>query len=94
MKTIHIKNINKAIVLMVFTFLNSFLNVCMAQDSTAKSGAMNNTMKQVFAELKSGSEDSATGSIIMIIAIAAVVGVALYMSFKSDPSEKPKPAKK
>lgn len=45
---------------------------------------MTGAMSKVLNELKSGSEDSPLGSIIMIIGVVAIVGVAMYMSFKSD----------
>ena len=76
-KTDYMKNFGWPILLLLFSMflgINTF-----AEDS---SPAANETMKSVFAEVKKDvSSNTNISSILMIVGVIAIVGVAVYLSF-------------
>jgi uncharacterized membrane protein len=57
----------------------------------AQQEGVNQTMKEVFKEVKKdvgGGKDNTT-PILMILAVIAIVGVAIYLSFSDDKKTKP-----
>jgi Na+/H+ antiporter NhaC len=62
----------------------------------AQQEGTNQTMKEVFKEVKKevgGSKDNTT-PILMIIAVIIIVGVAIYLSFSDSDTKKTKPMPK
>lgn len=58
-------------------------------DSTSKEAVPNEAMKSVFQQMKKEVKGNDTlSSILMIIGVLLIVGVAIYLSFKSGPEEK------
>jgi cytochrome b len=58
--------------------------------STTTDAAPNEAMKSVFQQMKKEVKGNDTlSSVLMIVGVAAIVGVAVYLSFKSGPEDKP-----
>lgn len=80
---------SNTVVFLVVTFLLLFVaSKGFSQEATGKTTAM----QAVFNDLKA-SEDSSAATFLMIGGIAAIVGFAMYMSFKGGSSAKPKTSK-
>jgi len=63
-------------------------------DTVSNVNAPNEAMKSVFQQLKKEVKTNDTlSSILMIIGVILIVGVAVYLSFKSDPEDKKPPLK-
>lgn len=56
-------------------------------DSVASKGKLNESMKMVFSEIKKGGDDELLVTIGMIVGVMAIVGLAMYISFR-DPKPK------
>ncbi len=58
-------------------------------DSASSEAVPNEAMKSVFQQMKKEVKGNDTlSSILMIIGVILIVGVAVYLSFKSGPDEK------
>lgn len=58
-------------------------------DSASTEAVPNEAMKSVFQQIKKEVKGNDTlSSILMIVAVALVVGVAVYLSFRSGPEDK------
>ena len=88
--------------MVVFMLLFIAVSMCHAQstdssvstaavDTVASKGKLNDSMKMVFSEMKKGGDDSMFVTIGMIVGVLAIVGVAMYISFR-EPAPKPKKA--
>ncbi len=61
-----------------------------AKETTTE--GMNGTMNKLLNEIKSGNEDSETGTYVMILGVLGLVGIAMFISFRGGDT-KPKKAK-
>ncbi|MCC7050760.1 MAG: hypothetical protein IT239_03150 [Bacteroidia bacterium] len=79
------RTMNNFLIFLTTIFLLLFVaSKGFSQEKTATSEEPNKAMKSVFKELK--SDDSSMGTFLMIGGVVAVVGVAMYMSFKGGDS--------
>jgi LPXTG-motif cell wall-anchored protein len=97
---------NKSILRFINLFFRSLVAIVIAlfytgmgslfaqTDSTEKANVPNEAMKSVFQQMKKEVKTNDTlSSILMIIGVLLIVGVAVYLSFKSGPEDKKPPLK-
>jgi hypothetical protein len=75
----------------VFSLLVSFTaNISIAAAQASNNANLNETQKHFFQEAKKMSSDdqNTLTSVLMIVAVIAVVILAMYLAFKKDGSEK------
>lgn len=79
------------LIAVVYTGMGS---VFAQSDSSATESAPNEAMKSVFQQMKKEVKSNDTlSSILMIVGVALIVGVAVYLSFRSSPEDKKPPFK-
>lgn len=63
-------------------------------DTSASESEPNEAMKSVFEQMKKEVKENDTlSSILMIVGVMLIVGVAVYLSFRSGPDDKKPPLK-
>lgn len=79
--------------LFIFLQLSAFYGF--SQAAVENDTTMNKATRSVFAELKTmvRSADSNLTTILIIVGVLAIVGIAMYISF-NEPEEKPQKSKK
>jgi ABC-type uncharacterized transport system permease subunit len=80
----------RSLVAILIALLYSGIGSVFAQsDTTNAEKVPNEAMKSVFQQMKKEVKSNDTfSSILMIIGVVLIVGVAVYLSFKSDPEDK------
>ncbi len=74
------------VIAVLFTGIGS---VFAQTDTSTSNAAPNEAMKSVFQQMKKEVKGNDTlTSILMIVGVALIVGVAVYLSFKSGPEDK------
>ncbi|HET6244782.1 MAG: hypothetical protein H0V01_01180 [Bacteroidetes bacterium] len=81
-KSIHMKNLRMFILFLLFLPIQ-------IESVFAEKGQANETMKTVFKEVKKDvSGNTNITSILMIVGVVAVVGLAIYLSFSGSEEKK------